>query len=55
MGYTLGTATDNHGNAYGVITDIRVYQGEYEGGEIANANSAGYTKSAHAHGTFVEI
>ena len=55
MGYTLGTATDNHGNAYGVITDIRVYQGEYGGGEIANANSAGYTKSARAQGTFVEI
>jgi hypothetical protein len=55
MGYTFGTATDNHGNAYGVITDIRVYQGEYVGGETASANSAGATKSVPSHGTFVEI
>lgn len=55
MGYTFGAATDNHGNAYGVITDIRVYQGEYVGGEVANANSAGATKSASSRGTFVEI
>jgi len=55
MGYTSGTATDNQGNNYVVITDIRVYQGEYVGGEIAEANSAGATKSAHARGTFVEI
>lgn len=55
MGYTSGTATDNQGKKYAVITDIRVYQGEYVGGEIADANSAGATRSAHARGTFVEI
>ena len=55
MGYTFGAATDNHGTAYGVITDIRVYQGEYVGGEVADANSAGATKSAPSRGTFVEI
>jgi len=55
MGYTFGSATDNQGNPYGVITDIRVYQGEYVGGETANANSAGATKSAASRGTFVEI
>jgi len=55
MGYTFGAATDNHGTAYGVITDIRVYQGEYVGGEVADANSAGATKSAASRGTFVEI
>jgi hypothetical protein len=26
MGCSLGTATDNNGNQYAVITDIRVYQ-----------------------------
>jgi len=58
MGYTSGTATDNQGKKYVVITDIRVYQGEYVGGEIADPNpmnSAGATRSALAHGTFVEI
>jgi hypothetical protein len=55
MGYTFGSATDNHGNAYGVVTDIRVFQGEYVGGETADANSAGATKSARSRGTFVEI
>ena len=56
MGYTSGPATDNQGNQYIVITDIRVYQGEYIGGEIADSiNSAGATKSARARGTFVEI
>jgi hypothetical protein len=53
MGYTAGTATDNAGKQYNVITDIRVYQGEYVGAE-ANGG-AGRTKSALAHGTFVEI
>src|SRR5712692_445546 len=53
MGYTNGTATDNAGKAYTVITDIRVYQGEFVGAE-ANGG-AGRTKSARAHGTFVEI
>ena len=55
MGYTSGPATDNSGAKYAVITDIRVYQGEYVGGEIADANSAGATRSARARGTFVEI
>ena len=53
MGYTSGMTTDKK---YAVITDIRVYQGEYIGGKIADPiNSAGATKSARAHGTFVEI
>jgi len=55
MGYTSGPAMDSQGNKYIVITDIRVYQGEYIGGEIADPNSAGATKSARARGTFVEI
>ena len=55
MGYTSGPATDSQGNKYIVITDIRVYQGEYSGGEIADPKSAGATKSARARGTFVEI
>lgn len=56
MGYTLGTATDNHGKKYAVITDIRVYQGEYIGGKSVDPkNTAGYTNSARARGTFVEI
>jgi hypothetical protein len=53
MGYTLGTATDNAGKQYGVITDIRVYQGNYVGAQ-ATFNAGGST-SASAHGTFVEI
>src|SRR6516225_6307398 len=49
MGYTSGTATDNQGKKYAVITDIRVYQGEYRGGQTADpVNSAGATKSARA-------
>jgi hypothetical protein len=56
MGYTLGSATDNNGKAYAVITDIRVYKGEYLGGEAVDLlNTAGYTKSELASGTFVEI
>jgi hypothetical protein len=56
MGYTSGPATDNSGNQYTVITDIRVYQGDYIGGEAADpANTAGATRSARARGTFVEI
>jgi len=56
MGYTSGPATDNSGAKYTVITDIRVYQGEYIGGETVDAvNTAGATRSARAHGTFVEI
>jgi len=53
MGYTLGTATDNNGKQYAVITDIRVYQGDYVGG--VPTFGAGGTTSAKAHGTFVEI
>lgn len=53
MGYTLGTATDNKGNQYGVITDIRVYQGEYVGG--VSTYIGGGTTSAKLHGTFVLI
>jgi hypothetical protein len=53
MGYTLGLATDNSGKTYQVITDIRVYQGEYVGAQATS--SAGGSTSAKAHGTFVEI
>jgi len=53
MGYTSGLATDNNGKTYNVITDIRVYRGDYVGAE-ANGG-AGRTQSAKAHGTFVEI
>jgi hypothetical protein len=56
MGYTSGPAKDNSGNQYTVITDIRVYQGQYIGGETADSvNTAGATRSARARGTFVEI
>lgn len=56
MGYTSGPATDNSGARFTVMTDVRVYQGEYIGGEAADpVNTAGATRSAHAHGTFVEI
>ena len=53
MGYTAGTATDSSGKTYNIITDIRVYQGDYVGAEPNGG--AGRTKSAKAHGTFVEI
>jgi hypothetical protein len=52
MGYTSGFTKDQQ---FAVVTDIRVYQGDYIGGEIADPNSAGATRSARAHGTFVEI
>jgi hypothetical protein len=52
MGYTSGFTADQK---FAVVTDIRVYQGDYIGGEIADPNTAGATKSARAHGTFVEI
>jgi hypothetical protein len=52
MGYTGGFTADRK---FAVVTDIRVYQGDYIGGEIADANTAGATRSARAHGTFVEI
>jgi hypothetical protein len=53
MGYTLGNATDNKGNPYAVITDIRVYRGDYAGG--VSTYIGGGTTSAKAHGTFVLI
>jgi len=53
MGYTLGTATDNKGNQYAVITDIRIYQGDYVGG--VPTYIGGGTTSAKSHGTFVLI
>ncbi len=53
MGYTTGTATDNAGRIYNVITDVRVYQGDYIG--AVASEPAGGTKSARGHGTFVEI
>jgi len=53
MGYTLGAATDNKGNQYAVITDIRVYRGDYVGG--VSTYPAGGTTSAKAHATFVLI
>lgn len=53
MGYTLGDATDNKGTAYKVITDIRVYQGDYVGG--IPAYPGGGTTSRKGHATFVLI
>jgi hypothetical protein len=56
MGYTSGLATDNKNNQYVVITDIRVYKGDYIGGTAADpVNTAGATVSAKASGLFVEI
>ena len=56
MGYTSGLATDNSGNQYVVITDIRVYKGDYIGGTAADpVNTAGATVSAKASGVFLEI
>ena len=53
LGYTNGLATDKAGKTYQVITDIRVYQGDYIGGQATFGG--GGTTSAKAHGTFVEI
>jgi hypothetical protein len=53
IGYTNGLATDNAGNTYQVITDIRVYQGDYIGAQ--STFGAGGATSARGHGTFVEI
>jgi hypothetical protein len=53
MGYTSGLATDTAGNSYQVITDIRVYKGEYIGAQPTFG--AGGATSAKARGTFVEI
>ena len=55
LGYTLGTATDNAGKQYQVITDIRVYKGDYFGA-VSTFDAGGTTTSRKkAHGTFVEI
>ena len=53
MGYTIGPATDGTGKAYQVITDVRVYQGDYVG--ATSSVLPGASASARAHGTFVEI
>lgn len=53
MGYTLGTATDNNGNQYAVITDIRVYRGDYVGG--VPTYPGGGSTSAKGRATFVLI
>jgi hypothetical protein len=55
MGYTLGTATDNAGNPYQVITDIRVYQGDYYGAVSTFGAGGTITSRKKLHGTFVEI
>ena len=55
MGYTLGTATDNAGKLYQVITDVRVYQGDYFGAVSTFDAGGTITSRKRAHGTFVEI
>jgi len=52
MGYTVGTATDGE-HMYTVLTDIRVYQGDYIGAQ--STFNGGGTAGVRAHGTFVEI
>ena len=51
MGYTMGQATDSAGNAFQVVTDLRVFQGDY----IGAVSTSGVSASARAHGTFVLI
>jgi len=53
MGYTAGEATDSAGKTYQVITDIRVYQGDFIGAQATFGG--GGTTSARAHGTCIEI
>jgi hypothetical protein len=55
MGYTVGTATDNAGKEYQVITDIRVYQGDYFGAQASFGAGGTTTFPKKVHGTFVEI
>ena len=55
MGYTLGTATDNAGKQYQVITDIRVYKGDYFGAQASFGAGGSTTFPKKVHGTFVEI
>ena len=52
MGYTSCFKTDQK---FAIVTDIRVYQGDYIGGEIADPTTSCASQSARAHGTFVEI
>lgn len=51
MGYTMGQATDGAGNGYQVVTDLRVFQGDY----IGAVSASGVTASTRAHGTFILI
>ena len=48
MGYTMGHATDSTGAGYQVVTDLRVFQGDY----VGSTSTFAPTK---AHGTFVMI
>jgi hypothetical protein len=53
MGYTMGQAIDNARKAYQVVTDLRVFQGDYVG--ATSTLPAGGSASTRAHGTFVMI
>jgi hypothetical protein len=53
MGYTMGQATDGAGNAYQIVTDLRVFKGHYIG--ATSTFPAGGSASARAHGIFVMI
>ena len=55
MGYTLGTATDSTGTPYQVITDVRVYQGDYLGAVATFGLGGTTTSTKKVRGTFVEI
>ena len=48
MGYTTGHATDGAGAGYQVVTDLRVFQGDYVGATSSFVPT-------RAHGTFVLI
>jgi hypothetical protein len=52
IGYTSGSATDNTGKQYQVMTDIRVFQGHYVG---AVPTPTGATMSSKGRATFIEI
>ena len=53
MGYANGQAIDSSGKTYQVITDIRVYQGDFIGGQKTFGGNG--TTSARGHITCVEI
>jgi hypothetical protein len=53
MGYTAGEATDSAGVAYQVVTDLRVFKGDYIG--ATPTFPSGGSTSARAHSTFVLI